>query len=137
MCLNIILKHWSANVKKLIMKITTKCSQNYWTICQTKTFAGYAEKRKMSSLALTFQEHNTIAKSLGENKPDGLWRKFHQIIAFELAWRSKEAVKCLIEYLVKKFKIWQERQEEKTRVSLFICTCWPSKSIYTCWPSKS
>lgn len=56
------------------------------------------EKRKISSVALTVKEHQRIARTLDENTPDGLQRKFYQIAAFELAWRGGEASACLIEY---------------------------------------
>lgn len=56
------------------------------------------EKQKVSSAAMTFEEHQAICKQWDENTPMGLQMKFYHIASVELAWRGGEASSCLIEY---------------------------------------
>lgn len=57
-------------------------------------------KRKQSATAFTQREHLSIINLFDENTPDGLQRKFYQIVAVELAWRGGEAANCVIEYFL-------------------------------------
>lgn len=69
-----------------------------------KQLQAIPEKRKTSSVALTIEEHQTMARTWDEGSPGGLQRKFFQIAAFELAWRGGEAAACLIDYFKEELK---------------------------------
>lgn len=55
-------------------------------------------KRKVSSSALSVEEHLKMVELWDENTPEGLQKKLYHIIAVELAWRGGEATFCLISY---------------------------------------
>ena len=56
------------------------------------------EKQKVSSTALSYEEHHKICKQWNEETPVGLQMKFYHIASVELAWRGGEAASCLVDY---------------------------------------
>ncbi|CAH1111565.1 unnamed protein product [Psylliodes chrysocephalus] len=63
-----------------------------------KLLEGNAQKRKISSVPLTDEEHQAICTQCDEDTPTALQKKFSHIAAVELAWRGCEAANCLLEY---------------------------------------
>lgn len=57
-----------------------------------------AEKRRVSSAALTEDEYSRMIDVWDENCPSGLQRKWYQIAARELAFRGQEAAHCMVHY---------------------------------------
>lgn len=66
-----------------------------------KELQAQAEKRKVSSVALTDLEYVKMINSWDENTPSGLQLKFFLIAARELAWRGGEGAACLTHHFKK------------------------------------
>ncbi|KAJ3661767.1 hypothetical protein Zmor_006152 [Zophobas morio] len=56
------------------------------------------EKQKVSSTALSYEEHHKTCKQWNDETPVGLQMKFYHISSVELAWRGGEAASCLVDY---------------------------------------
>lgn len=53
--------------------------------CKRKMLQGFRDKRKVSAVAFTTEEYRKMQKVLDENTPDGLQKKFFNVVAKELA----------------------------------------------------
>lgn len=60
--------------------------------CKRKMLQGIQDKRKVSAVAFTAEEYRKMQKVWDENTPEGLQKKFFNVVAKELAWRGNEGV---------------------------------------------